>query len=129
MTTIDLQNEVYRVGLLEGFTVFRNDCGVAIVGGRAFTDKQTGALHVIGGTRIRYGLIPGSGDFIGWTERVVTPEMVGQRIAVFTSIETKTMHDNLSARQRMWFGNVKAAGGVVEVWRDTKDGLRREREI
>ena len=30
-----------------------------------------------------------SSDLIGWTEVVITPEMVGKKVAIFTAIEVK----------------------------------------
>lgn len=36
-----------------------------------------------------YGLPAGSGDLVGWTRVTITPEMVGQTLAVFASIEVK----------------------------------------
>ena len=32
----------------------------------------------------------GMPDLIGWTETEITPDMVGQRVAIFTGIEIKT---------------------------------------
>ena len=48
------------------------------------------------GRLVRYGLgmtSPNqnykSSDLIGWTEIIITPEMIGKRVAVFTAIEVK----------------------------------------
>jgi hypothetical protein len=35
------------------------------------------------GKYVQYGLAPGSGDLIGFRSVTITPEMVGQRVAVF----------------------------------------------
>ena len=40
-------------------------------------------------------------DFIGWDEVTVTPDMVGQTLAVFAGDEVKSEHDRLSKFQRM----------------------------
>lgn len=36
-----------------------------------------------------YGLPSGSGDLVGWARVIITPEMVGQTVAVFASVEVK----------------------------------------
>jgi len=125
MPVHDVENAVLR----DHPFVFRNDCGMAWVGGRKIIDKKTGQSHVIGAKRIKYGLFPGSGDFIGWTTVTITPEMVGQQIAVFTSIETKTINDSMSNRQRNWFQRVREAGGIALVYKETRAGIEIVREI
>ena len=56
-------------------TLFRNNCG-------AFK-KPNGAV-------IRYGIAnPGGSDLIGWTPVLITPDMVGHTMPVFTAIEVK----------------------------------------
>ena len=70
---------------------------------------------------VRYGLQPGSSDLIGWTIRTVTPEMVGQQVAVFTSIEVKTPTGRLRPEQQQWLDAVQAAGGIAGVARSVED--------
>ena len=53
-----------------------------------------------------------------------TPDMVGQRIAVFTSIEVKTPTGRVSPEQRQWLEAVQAAGGIAGVARSVEDALR-----
>lgn len=86
--------------------VFRNNVG------RCQTDD---------GRHIRYGLIPGSGDLIGWRSVVITPEMVGSTLAQFTSIEVKAAKGRLSPEQIHWAESVQAAGGVSVIARSTDD--------
>ena len=62
--------------------------------------------------KIRYGLIPGSGDLIGWKTVTITPEMVGTKLAVFTSVETKSTRGTEKGNQKQWAENVIAAGGI-----------------
>jgi len=94
-------------------TVFRNNSG-------AMKD-ETGRV-------VRYGLANDSArinekikshDLIGWTRVVITPEMVGQTVAVFTSIECKregwkpNPTDKREQAQRTWAEAVTLAGGIA----------------
>lgn len=60
--------------------------------------NNSGALKNEDGVMVRYGLgnISSrvnkqikSSDLIGWTSVVITPEMVGKKVAIFTAIEVK----------------------------------------
>ena len=67
--------------------------------------NNTGTLRDANGRPVQFGLARGSADLIGWTTRTITPDMVGQRVAVFTSIEVKTPHRSRQPRA------VAVAGG------------------
>ena len=73
---------------------------------------------------VRYGLQPGSSDLIGWRTVTITPEMVGQQVAVFTSIEVKTPTGRIRPEQQQWLDAVQAAGGIAGVARSVEDALR-----
>ena len=105
MTARDIDNSV----IAEYPMTFRNDCGMAFVG----PDLK----------RIKYGLFPGSGDRIGWRTIIITPDMIGARIAQFLSVEIKTRHDRLSNAQRRWADAVVRDGGRAEIWKETSKGL------
>ena len=68
-----------------------------------------------------FGLARGSADLIGWTIRTVTPDMVGQQVAVFTSIEVKTPTGRIRPEQQQWLDAVQAAGGIAGVARSVED--------
>lgn len=89
--------------------LFRNQVG-------SLPDPRTGRL-------VTFGLARGSADLIGWRTIVVTPEMVGTRIAVFTSLEIKTPTGRLTPAQRHWQQAVLQAGGVAGVARSVSDAL------
>lgn len=58
----------------------------------------------------------GTSDLVGWTPVVITPEMVGRRIAVFTAIETKkTKGGRTSDDQANFIAQVLKAGGIAGV--------------
>ena len=63
----------------------------------------------------------GAGDLLGWRTVTVTPEMVGQKIAVFTSIEVKSTSGRVKPEQQQWLAAVQAAGGIAAVARSVAD--------
>lgn len=63
------------------------------------------------------------GDRIGFKLIEVTPEMVGKTIPIFTSVEIKTINDNLKTGQIRWHNWILKLGGISEIWKETKKGL------
>ncbi len=86
--------------------------------------NNTGTLRDANGRPVQFGLAVGSADLIGWTTRTITPDMVGQRVAVFTSIEVKSASGRLRPEQRQWLEAVQAAGGIAGVARSVEDAAR-----
>ena len=86
--------------------------------------NNTGTLRDHHGRPVQFGLCKGSADLIGWTTRTITAEMVGQQVAVFTSIEVKTPTGRLRPEQRQWLAAVQAAGGIAGVARSVEDALQ-----
>jgi hypothetical protein len=68
-----------------------------------------------------FGLCVGSGDLIGWKAITVTPEHVGQTLAVFISIEVKTPTGKPSAEQVRWQKVVQQHGGIAVIARSVAD--------
>lgn len=107
----DLQQRIrLALGLRPDLRLYRNQVG-------QLPDPKTGRP-------VQFGLARGSADLIGWRTVVVTPDMVGQRIAVFTSIEVKTPTGRLAPAQRAWLAAVHGAGGIAGVARSVGDALR-----
>jgi hypothetical protein len=86
--------------------------------------NNTGTLRDQHGRPVSFGLCKGSADLIGWTMRTVTQEMVGQQVAVFTSIEVKTPTGRVKPEQQAWLEAVHHAGGIAGVARSVEDALR-----
>jgi hypothetical protein len=86
--------------------------------------NNTGTLRDQHGRPVQFGLAKGSSDLIGWTTRTITADMVGQRLAVFTSIEVKSATGRLRPEQQQWLDAVQAAGGIAGVARSVDDALR-----
>ena len=107
---IDLQQRIrLALGLRPELRLYRNNCG-------SLPDPKTGRP-------VQFGLARGSADLIGWRTVVVTPDMVGQRLAVFTSIEVKTPRGRLTPEQHNWLLAVQTAGGIAGVARSVADAL------
>ena len=62
------------------------------------------------------------GDRLGWRQVTITPDMVGQTVAVFLSIELKTVNDHKAQGQIDWANFVRENGGLAEFWLEQKDG-------
>jgi len=92
-----------------GVRLFRNNCG---------------ALKDADGRLIRYGVAnPGGSDLIGWKSVTVTPEMVGQKLAVFLAIEVKGERTRVTDQQRNFIERVRLDGGLAGVARSVEDAL------
>lgn len=76
------------------------------------------------GARITYGLHVGSGDLIGYRVVTVTPEMVGRRVAVFTSAEVKNERGRESPEQVAWREHIASVGGLAFVARSVEEAQK-----
>lgn len=109
--------------------LFRCNTGVAYAGKRVdhinshprMVMCYPGDAIVRGAQPIRMGLCNGGGDLIGWKSRVMQPDDVGTRIAVFASVEVKTERGRVSADQQNFIDQVLAAGGIAGVARSEAD--------
>ncbi len=79
--------------------------------------NNTGALVDQQGRFVRFGLCKGSSDLIGLRSVVVTPEMVGERIAQFVALEIKAPQGVVSPEQQAFLRLVQELGGVASVCR------------
>lgn len=104
--TPTLQNIRLGVGELPNVRLFRNN---------------TGKLQDATGRWVEFGLCVGSSDLIGWTTREITPDMVGQKVAVFTAIEVKTASGDTRPAQVNFIDRVREAGGIAGIARSPED--------
>lgn len=95
--------------------LFRNNTGTGWVGEsvKRWRDEAGNEYLTLKNPRpLHAGLVKGGGDYIGWTATEITPEMVGQSVAVFTSIETKRSRSaRRTPEQKHFCETVKEAGG------------------
>jgi VRR-NUC domain len=73
-----------------------------------------GSLIIQAPRVVHFGLAGGSSDLIGFKSVTVTPEMVGIKLAIFTSIEVKAA-GRFQKGQRDWLAMVKEFGGIAGV--------------
>ena len=117
MTESDILARV-RLAASRTFTLFRNNVALAWTGeihrrGESVTIHNPRPLHA--------GLCRGSADLIGWKSIMVTPEMIGQKIAVLTAAEVKTARRKSAGQQRPSLDVVAASGGIAAVARRPED--------
>lgn len=92
--------------------LFRNNVGTAYQGKRGMINSRP----VITEPRpIQFGLGKGSSDLIGWTEVIITSEMVGKKVAIFTAIEVKKKGGKVSEEQQKFINIVNDAGGIGKI--------------
>lgn len=112
-----------------GARIFRNNVGKAWIGQSERIMKpgmvyvNPGDIVVRQGRRIEFGLGVGSSDNIGWKSIVITPSMVGKRVAVFTAIESKTDKGRASEEQKNFICRVQEAGGFAGIARNEQQAL------
>lgn len=97
------------------------------LGARLFRN-QVGVYELKDGRYLTSGLCVGSSDLIGWTPVVITPEMIGRTLAVFTAVETKRLKKDATDKQADFISAVVAAGGIAGVARSVEDVERLTQE-
>lgn len=104
----DIQAEIWEA--IGHFSVmFRNNVG-------GIKDKS--------GKWVKFGLVKGSSDLIGWTPVTVTQEMVGKQIAVFTAIECKTKTGKATDAQLYFIARIWADNGFAGIARNVEDAMK-----
>jgi len=103
-----------------GAVIFRQNVGQTWTGSKVV--KVPGGNIVLENPQpVRMGLCNGSSDLIGWRSIEITPEMVGNKIAVFLAIESKSEHGVVSKDQRKFIDRVIEDGGIAGIARKPED--------
>jgi hypothetical protein len=111
-------------------TLFRVNTGTGWVGKmvRVSAPKKVqmfpGDVLVREARPLKAGLVNGGGDLVGWRSVIITPEMVGQKIAQFVSLECKYGSGRLEPEQKIFARQVNEAGGIGAEIRDVADPER-----
>lgn len=98
-----LQSIRLALGRVPGVTLFRNNVG---------------ALKSEDGRLVKYGLVKGSSDLIGWVTR---PECGCAR---FLALEVKSPTGQPTPEQLAFLAAVRNAGGIAGIVRSADDAIR-----
>ncbi|WP_062114055.1 VRR-NUC domain-containing protein [Aureimonas sp. AU40] len=112
-----------------GSLVWRNNTGSGWAG-KSFELSAGQTYRAKGGERVvmaarplRAGLCTGSSDIIGGTPVVVTPEMVGRTVLVFTAVEIKDGTGRATPEQKNFVDVVRKSGGFAAIARSVADAV------
>ena len=84
--------------------------------------NNSGAYVSDAGHRISYGVgSPGGSDLIGITPVVITSDMVGKTLGVFTAIEVKTPKGRPTPAQLNFIEVIKKNGGYAGICRSPEE--------
>lgn len=83
--------------------------------------NNVGICQYPDGSKVAYGLCPGSSDKIGWKSVAITTDMVGTKIAQFVAIEEKSANGRVTKDQQNFIQAVKDAGGRAGIARSEQD--------
>jgi hypothetical protein len=87
---------------------------------------QCGHFELADGRRITVG-VPGMSDLIGWKSVVLTQDMVGQRVAIYTALEIKTpghrTNKDRLEKQLAFIATVKQHGGLAAMCESVEEAM------
>ena len=116
-----IQNEI-RLGISGKATMFRNNVAVSWVGD--VTELKDGSVLIRNARILHAGLCEGSSDLIGWRSLTITPEMVGERVAVFAALEVKSKTGRATAGQKNFCERVIESGGLAGIVKSLDDAKK-----
>lgn len=90
--------------------------------GEVLFRNQVGKYRLEDGRYLSSGLCVGSSDLVGWTSKIVTPDMVGKTIAIIKVVECKSTNGRLTSAQLNFLRRVHEAGG--DAWIARPNGNR-----
>lgn len=118
MSEQEIQQRIRLACSRDDARLFRNNVGQGWIGRM----ERRGRDVLLRDARpLQAGLSRGSADLIGWKTVTITPDMVGQRVAVFASVEVKAARGSVRPDQRTWLELVRAAGGIAGVVRSVEE--------
>lgn len=107
----NVQKTIMLEASKQGATMFRNN---------------TGSHKTDDGRFIRYGIpqTGGGSDLIGITPVVITQEMVGTTVGVFTAIEVKNKTGRVQKNQLEFISFILSKGGKAGIARSSYDAVK-----
>lgn len=122
-----LKGTILELSKNPDYRFWRNNVGMAWQGSKLVWRKKN--LLIVDAHPVTFGLCPGSHDLVGLKSVVITPDMVGQRVAVFSTIETKRPKGGVISTQQKNFATVIRSLGGLSVFAkkpaDAVDGLQQ----
>lgn len=106
-----MKRVMLAVSARDDCTIFRVNVGTGWVSAQKPIKHPDGAVTLIDARPLSSGLPPGFHDLLGIQRRVITPDMVGQEIGQFFTIETKTKTGRVSAVQDNFKRQIERLGG------------------
>lgn len=119
MSETDIQRQIQLALSDRDTRLWRNNVGQGWQG--HVVSIREGVVTLSSARRIQFGLAPGSSDLIGTHSVIVTPEMVGTRVALFTAIEVKSLRGRATEEQAAFLQTVQALGGLSGLARSLPD--------
>lgn len=123
----DLQNEIrLHVSREQLGTLFRANVGQGWAGKvqRMHLTPDTNTILLMNPRPFSTGLPVGFPDLFGFVPVTITPDMVGQEIAVFAAVEVKQKTGRVSAKQRDMMAFLQKHGARAGVARSVDDAAR-----
>ena len=78
-----------------------------------FYRNNTGAFQNANGRWVQFGLCKGGSDLIGWKQVKITPDMVGETVAIFAAAEVKRPGKKVTKIQQEFIEIVRKAGAMI----------------
>ena len=111
------------LGKLRHVKIFRNNTGLGWAGKSRRIPNSTDMI-IANAQPLHAGLCEGSSDLIGWTTLRITEDMVGQKVAVFTAIEVKSLTGRATVQQINFIRVVNESGGFGAIVRTDEDAVK-----
>lgn len=122
---INMRNIMLKLSGLT--TLFRNNTGTAWQGTNVKLKGVPYTYQVLKDARpVQFGLFKGSSDLIGITPIVITQDMVGKRVGVFTAIEVKANQKKTASPEQIIFINrINELGGIALICSSPDDAEQK----
>lgn len=122
MTEHDLQNMI-RVELSHWGTFFRANVGAGWTG-NVIKKTTDGGVYIPDARPMASGLPVGFPDLFGVVPVTITPDMVGQTVAIFAGIEVKTPAGRVRPEQQNFIDTMRKSGCRAGVARSPEDAVK-----
>ena len=121
MSEKQILNDILIESSERGWRLFRNNTAEGWAGKLFRSPMPTsirlnpGDVVVRSAFPIKAGLCKGSSDLIGWKPVLITPDMVGKTVAIFTAIEVKYGTTITTEEQKNFIDQVNKNGGIGKI--------------